>query len=178
MVAPGRGGFAIPSPQSVASRQLPGCRQLAHMEKLSTDILKSLAVGRGTLPENTGGWNYTGRTSPRSTSGADVDSLRVMSSKQSKNACKLYWINDSWPGKLALAARPGGGDGLPDEVADWKRAGSESGFVGRKKCPCALSSGSGTHRIACRMSAGEKGPKSWRGNRQNLWRSRRRRSRN
>src|SRR5436309_9794359 len=67
--------------------------------------------------------------------------------EKSKNACRLYWINDPWPGKLALAARPRGGDWLPDEVADWKRAGSESGFVGRKKCPCALLSGSGAHRV-------------------------------
>ena len=38
-------------------------------------------------------------------------------------ATKLYWLDESWPGKLALAARPRGGDWLGDEVADWKRAG-------------------------------------------------------
>lgn len=36
---------------------------------------------------------------------------------------KLYWLNDVWPGRIALSARPRGGDWLADEVADWKRAG-------------------------------------------------------
>jgi len=36
---------------------------------------------------------------------------------------KLYWLNEEWPGRIALSARPRGGDWLADEVADWKRAG-------------------------------------------------------
>lgn len=36
---------------------------------------------------------------------------------------KLYWLDGPWPGKLALAARPRGGEWLADNVADWKRAG-------------------------------------------------------
>jgi len=36
---------------------------------------------------------------------------------------KLYWLDDAWPGRIALSARPRGGDWLPDEVADWRRAG-------------------------------------------------------
>jgi len=36
---------------------------------------------------------------------------------------RLYWLNGPWQGKLALAARPRGGDWLEDEVASWKRAG-------------------------------------------------------
>jgi protein-tyrosine phosphatase len=36
---------------------------------------------------------------------------------------ELYWVDGPWRGKLALAARPRGGDWLPDEVANWKRAG-------------------------------------------------------
>jgi protein-tyrosine phosphatase len=36
---------------------------------------------------------------------------------------RLYWLDGPWPGKLALAARPRGGDWLSDEIADWKRAG-------------------------------------------------------
>jgi len=36
---------------------------------------------------------------------------------------KLYWLEDKWPGRLALSARPRGGDWLPDELAEWKRAG-------------------------------------------------------
>jgi len=36
---------------------------------------------------------------------------------------RLYWLDESWPGKLAVSARPRGGDWLPDEIADWKRSG-------------------------------------------------------
>jgi protein-tyrosine phosphatase len=36
---------------------------------------------------------------------------------------KIYWLNEAWPGRIALSARPRGGDWLADEVADWKRAG-------------------------------------------------------
>jgi protein-tyrosine phosphatase len=36
---------------------------------------------------------------------------------------KLYWLDEEWPGRIALSARPRGGDWLPDDVADWKRAG-------------------------------------------------------
>lgn len=36
---------------------------------------------------------------------------------------KLYWLDESWPGKLAVSARPRGGDWLQDEIADWKRSG-------------------------------------------------------
>jgi protein-tyrosine phosphatase len=38
-------------------------------------------------------------------------------------ATKLYWINGPWPGKLALAARPRGGEWLGDEIAGWQQAG-------------------------------------------------------
>jgi protein-tyrosine phosphatase len=34
---------------------------------------------------------------------------------------KLYWLDEAWPGRVALSARPRGGDWLADEVADWKR---------------------------------------------------------
>ena len=33
---------------------------------------------------------------------------------------KLYWVNGPWPGHLALAARPRGGDWLPDEMEQWR----------------------------------------------------------
>jgi protein-tyrosine phosphatase len=36
---------------------------------------------------------------------------------------KLYWLEGDWPGKLALAARPRGGDWLDDELASWRRSG-------------------------------------------------------
>jgi Cyclin-dependent kinase inhibitor 3 (CDKN3) len=35
----------------------------------------------------------------------------------------VYWIDGPWPGKLAILARPRGGDWLSDEVAGWKEAG-------------------------------------------------------
>ena len=35
----------------------------------------------------------------------------------------LYWVTGPWPGKLALAARPRGGEWLPDEIRAWKQAG-------------------------------------------------------
>jgi len=36
---------------------------------------------------------------------------------------KLHWVEGPWPGKLALAARPRGGDWLEDELAAWRREG-------------------------------------------------------
>jgi protein-tyrosine phosphatase len=39
---------------------------------------------------------------------------------------ELYWIDGPWPGKLAIAARPRGGDWLRDDIANWKRAGINS----------------------------------------------------
>jgi protein-tyrosine phosphatase len=35
----------------------------------------------------------------------------------------LYWIPVPWPGRLAIAARPRGGDWLADEAIGWRRAG-------------------------------------------------------
>ena len=35
----------------------------------------------------------------------------------------LFWIPGSWPGRLAIAARPRGGDWLADEAKGWQRAG-------------------------------------------------------
>ena len=36
---------------------------------------------------------------------------------------RLYWLDGPWKGKLALAARPRGGDWLEDDIANWKKAG-------------------------------------------------------
>jgi protein-tyrosine phosphatase len=36
---------------------------------------------------------------------------------------ELYWVDGSWPGKLAVASRPRSGDWLKDDVAAWRRAG-------------------------------------------------------
>jgi len=39
---------------------------------------------------------------------------------------ELYWVDGPWPGKLAMAARPRGGDWLEDEMAGWRRAGVDA----------------------------------------------------
>jgi protein-tyrosine phosphatase len=39
---------------------------------------------------------------------------------------KLYWIRTRLPGKLAVSARPRGGDWLPDEVEGWRKAGIDA----------------------------------------------------
>ena len=36
---------------------------------------------------------------------------------------ELYWIAGPWRGKLAISARPCGGDWLEDEIRGWKSAG-------------------------------------------------------
>jgi protein-tyrosine phosphatase len=36
---------------------------------------------------------------------------------------ELHWVDGPWPGKLAMASRPRGGDWLKDEVLNWQRAG-------------------------------------------------------
>jgi protein-tyrosine phosphatase len=35
----------------------------------------------------------------------------------------MFWIEGPWPGRLAISARPRGGDWLEDEVVGWRRAG-------------------------------------------------------
>ena len=39
---------------------------------------------------------------------------------------ELYWIDGSWPGKLAIVPRPRGGDWLEDEVQAWRQAGLDT----------------------------------------------------
>ena len=38
----------------------------------------------------------------------------------------LYWLDGPWRGKLAMAARPRGGDWLRDDMASWKQAGVDT----------------------------------------------------
>jgi protein-tyrosine phosphatase len=38
-------------------------------------------------------------------------------------ATKLYWIDGTSRGRLAISSRPRGGDWLPDEMQNWKSAG-------------------------------------------------------
>jgi protein-tyrosine phosphatase len=35
---------------------------------------------------------------------------------------EIYWLDEAWPGKLAVGPRPRGGDWLKGDVASWKRA--------------------------------------------------------
>jgi protein-tyrosine phosphatase len=39
---------------------------------------------------------------------------------------ELYWLDGPWRGKLALAARPRGGEWLRNDMASWKRAGTDT----------------------------------------------------
>jgi protein-tyrosine phosphatase len=41
---------------------------------------------------------------------------------------KLHWVDGPWPGKLALAARPRGGEWLQDEITAWSQAGVNTVF--------------------------------------------------
>ena len=38
----------------------------------------------------------------------------------------LHWVEGPWPGRLALAARPRGGDWLEDKLGRWKREGVDA----------------------------------------------------
>ena len=60
-----------------------------------------------------------------SPAGCGVDESPGRSLKRSKDegAERLYWLDEGWPGKLALDARPRGGDWLRDEIAGWKTSG-------------------------------------------------------
>ena len=46
-------------------------------------------------------------------------------------ASRLFWIDDPWPytGRLAIAARPRGGDWLQDELASWRDVLGAGGVV-------------------------------------------------
>jgi protein-tyrosine phosphatase len=39
---------------------------------------------------------------------------------------ELHWVEGPWPGKLAMASRPRGGDWLEDEMVAWRRAGIDT----------------------------------------------------
>jgi hypothetical protein len=41
---------------------------------------------------------------------------------------ELHWVEGPWPGKLALAARPRGGEWLGDEIRNWHNAGVNTVF--------------------------------------------------
>ena len=41
---------------------------------------------------------------------------------------ELHWVEGPWSGKVALAARPRGGEWLDEEFANWRRAGVETIF--------------------------------------------------
>ncbi|MGA7219687.1 MAG: dual specificity protein phosphatase family protein [Candidatus Sulfotelmatobacter sp.] len=39
---------------------------------------------------------------------------------------ELYWLDESWPGRLAVGPRPRGGEWLGEDVAAWRRARVDS----------------------------------------------------
>jgi protein-tyrosine phosphatase len=39
---------------------------------------------------------------------------------------ELYWIEGPWPGRLAISARPRGGDWLVDEISRWRKNGVDT----------------------------------------------------
>ena len=39
---------------------------------------------------------------------------------------KLHWIDGPWQGRLAIAARPRGGDWIEDEISGWQQEGEEA----------------------------------------------------
>ena len=39
---------------------------------------------------------------------------------------QLFWIEGPWHGRLAISARPPGGDWLADEMIDWRHAGVDT----------------------------------------------------
>src|SRR5690349_5434996 len=39
---------------------------------------------------------------------------------------ELYWVDGPWRGKLAMAARPRGGDWLEDDLSGWKQEGIDT----------------------------------------------------
>src|SRR5271166_4491074 len=39
---------------------------------------------------------------------------------------ELHWVDGPWPGKLAIASRPRGGDWLENEMVAWHQAGIDS----------------------------------------------------
>jgi protein-tyrosine phosphatase len=41
---------------------------------------------------------------------------------------ELHWVQGPWLGKLAMAARPRGGDWLEDELTSWRKAGVDTVF--------------------------------------------------
>jgi len=41
---------------------------------------------------------------------------------------EIFWVDGPWPGKLALSARPRGGEWLEDEIDAWRRAGLDTVF--------------------------------------------------
>jgi protein-tyrosine phosphatase len=41
-------------------------------------------------------------------------------------ATQLYWADGPWPGRLALASRPRGGDWLSLETSEWRKSGVDT----------------------------------------------------
>jgi protein-tyrosine phosphatase len=107
--------------------------KLAQLEQLSTDALKhSLIPGqRDCLKTRPDGTILDGhhRIHILRKRGVDVDKPSARSRHKEEFLSmwtELHWVDGPWPGKLALASRPRGGDWLEDEMASWRRAGIDT----------------------------------------------------
>jgi hypothetical protein len=106
--------------------------KLAQMERLSTEALQiSLLPGKpGCLKSRPDGTILDGhhRVYILRQRGVDGDGLPrdIIDREWLRMRTEFYWLDEPWPGRLALAARPRGGDWLHDEIGNWKRAGISS----------------------------------------------------
>ena len=81
-----------------------------------------------------------------------ISCLARSSEKQdSRMYTKLFWIDGPWPGRLAVSARPRGGDWLDEEMKAWRRAGVDA-VVSLLTPDEALDLGLETEREACQTN--------------------------
>jgi protein-tyrosine phosphatase len=103
--------------------------KVAAVERSSTEtITASLSPGQGnglkTRPDGTI-LDANHRIHILRKRGVDVHGLprEIVAPTELVMLTKLYWIAGPWPGKLAISARPRGGDWLVDEMREWQGAG-------------------------------------------------------
>lgn len=108
------------------SHSAPNSVKLDVLCRLPTsELIFSLAPGQqGSLKVRKDGTVLDGhhRLSVLSERGEDIDQLPREIMEKSHEA-DLFWIPGPWQGRLAIAARPRGGDWLRDEATAWRKAG-------------------------------------------------------
>jgi hypothetical protein len=102
--------------------------KLAQLEQCSTEtLLQSLAPGRrDCLKVRPDGTIIDGnhRIHILRKHEVDVDALpREIILKEEAMWTQIHWVDGPWPGRLGLAARPRGGEGLRDELVGWRGKG-------------------------------------------------------